>query len=548
MRTKSYFTFALTALLLFNESPLPAQTRAEKKIIKQLQTDIEYLASDALEGRRTGTEGEKKAADYLVAFYKKEKIQPYKGSYRHSFPFAYGKKIGSATQIKAGTRQLEIPGEAFPLPFSAGTDSPLLSEVLPEVYEQGNIWLIPLYTEEKDASNPHFDYEKEMYGRAREAAGQGAAAVVFYDHFNAKYPPQFNHRSEYETLDIPVAFLSFSAFEAYVKNRHDGIPVSLKTSVQKKEGTGINIAAFIDNGARYTVVLGAHYDHLGYGEDGNSLYAGKERQIHNGADDNASGTAGLMQLASRIKKDGLRNYNYLFLHFSGEELGLLGSRAIVKEMQLDSNRVAYMINLDMIGRLNDSTHALTVGGVGTSPVWGRFISPKNPEFRIGIDSSGIGPSDHTSFYLAGVPVLFFFTGVHRDYHKPGDDAYKINYFGEVRILDYIYNIISGMEKEPRPRFTPTRQPVMNNVSFKVTLGIMPDYSFQGEGVRADGIIEDRPAEKAGIKAGDVIIKLGTYSIKGMQSYMEALSHFESGQTITVTIERAGKIMELSLKF
>src|SRR5690606_29948052 len=147
-----------------------------------------------------------------------------------------------------------------------------------------------------------------------------------------------------------------------------------------------NVAAYINNNAPYTVILGAHYDHLGWGEDGNSMYRGKEKMIHNGADDNASGTAGLMQLASRIKSKRLRNYNYLFIHFSAEELGLLGSKAIAKQAGLDSTKIAYMINMDMIGRLNDSTHALTIGGVGTSPTWGELLAKGNKNFKINVDS------------------------------------------------------------------------------------------------------------------------------------------------------------------
>jgi membrane-associated protease RseP (regulator of RpoE activity) len=202
----------------------------------------------------------------------------------------------------------------------------------------------------------------------------------------------------------------------------------------------------------------------------------------------------------------------------------------------------------MVGRLNDSTHALTVGGVGTSPVWGKYITKTHKEFRLAIDSSGVGPSDHTSFYHAGIPVLFFFTGIHHDYHKPGDDADKINYPGQVRVMRFIYKTIEKMDKEPKPYFTPTKQSTVGKVRFKVTLGIMPDYSYQDEGVRVDGVTEDRPAIKAGITAGDIIIQLGEYKIQGMQSYMEALSKFKSGQTVDVTVMRSGKPLTFSLTF
>ncbi len=526
-----------------------AQGKSDKKIIRQLKTDIEYLASDELEGRRTGTEGERKAAEYIEARYKKEKIAPYKNEYRIPFQFVYGKEINDNTQIRINGNVMKLKEEAFPLPFSAATTKPLHSEILPDVFEQGDIWLISLYGDKAEAEDAHFDWEKAVYDRAKEAKKQGATGVVFYDGYKAKYPPTFNQHSDFETLDIPVAYLSFEAFEAYVRNRQEGVPVEMTINLKKREFTGNNIAAYINNMAPYTVIIGAHYDHLGHGDDGSSLYTGKDKKIHNGADDNASGTAGLMEIASWVKKNKLRNYNYLFLNFSGEELGLLGSKAFVKDLGIDSNKVAYMINMDMVGRLNDSTHALTVGGIGTSPVWGQFITKTHKDFKITVDSSGVGPSDHTSFYNAGIPVLFFFTGLHTDYHKPSDDADKINYPGEASVLKYIYSIIELMDTRPKPKFTPTKQSSVGKVRFKVTLGIMPDYSYQEEnGIKVDGVVEDKPAIKAGIKAGDIITQLGDHKVNGMQSYMEALAKFKAGDTITVTVLRGGKPVKVKLTF
>jgi Zn-dependent M28 family amino/carboxypeptidase len=326
------------------------------------------------------------------------------------------------------------------------------------------------------------------------------------------------------------------------------VPVSIAISIRKSEYTGNNVAAYMDNKAPYTVVIGAHYDHLGFGDAG-SLYAGKDKQVHNGADDNASGTAGLLQLASWIKKKKHRNYNYLFVNFSGEELGLYGSKAFVKDLGADTDKIAYMVNLDMVGRLNDSTHALTIGGVGTSPTWGEFISKTDKNFKIAIDSSGVGPSDHTSFYHAGIPVLFFFTGLHHDYHKPTDDADKINYPGELQVLKYIHSIIDALDTRLKPAFTPTKQTTVGKVRFKVTLGIMPDYTYQeGNGIRVDGVSDDKPAIKAGVKAGDIITQLGEHKIGGMQSYMEALAKFKEGDSTEVTVLREGKPLQLKLRF
>jgi hypothetical protein len=519
----------------------------DKKSIKHLKADISYLASDSLQGRRTGSAGEKLAGDYIINHYTKNGIAAYKSNYRYPFNFVNGKEIMPLTQIRVNGTPITDRGIAFPAPFTANSKK-MNSDAMPGVYEEGNIWVMPLYADSDEANDAHFDWEKYAYEKTKEAVKNGATGVLFYDSYGSKYTPEFNKKSEYEALDIPVFVLNNKGYKACIENKEGNVIVDAMGVLKKLEMTGTNIAAYIDNHAKYTVVLGAHYDHLGHGEDGNSMNAKKDGQIHNGADDNASGTTALMQLASRINNSKLKTYNYMFISFSGEELGLLGSKAFVKEHKLDSNSIAYMVNMDMVGRLNDSTHALTVGGVGTSPTWTKIIDKSNPAFKIVYDSSGVGPSDHTSFYYQGIPVLFFFTGLHTDYHKPSDDADKINYEGEASVIDYVYDVVSKMSKEPRPVFTPTKQSAVGKVKFKVTLGIMPDYSFQEGGVRVDGVTENRPAIRAGIKAGDVIVQLGDTKVNGMQSYMEALSKFVEGNTTTVKVLREGKEVEMPIEF
>ncbi len=207
-----------------------------------------------------------------------------------------------------------------------------------------------------------------------------------------------------------------------------------------------------------------------------------------------------------------------------------------------------MMNMDMVGRLNDSTHALTVGGVGTSPVWGKVVNTNDERFKIGIDSSGVGPSDHSSFYYKGIPVLFFFTGTHSDYHKPSDDADKINYEGQAEVMQYMYAIVENMDGKKKPMFTETKQTTVGKVRFKVTLGVMPDYSFNDGGLRIDGATEGRPAANAGLKGGDIITKLGDNEIRGIQTYMEALGKFEEGDKTMVTFMRDGKEITRPLTF
>lgn len=542
------FFLLFTIPFLVEAQVAPKLTKEDKKTISRLKTDINYLASDDLEGRRTGSAGEKAAGDFLIERYKKLGISAYKdGEYRMPFAFTWGREIAETSSIRIGGENLKVPDEAWPMAWSASKQ--LDTEVLPDIMEQGNVWLLPLYSNEEDAQNPHFDWEKSAYERSKNASAQGASGLVFYDQFDSKYAPDFNGRSEYESLEIPVVYVAYNPWQLRTKALDNNIPVELKVTLRKSERMGTNVAAFINNNATFTIVFGAHYDHLGHGEDGNSLHPKKDGSIHNGADDNASGTAALLEMASRLstKKNKLTNYNYLFVHFSGEELGLLGSKAFVKSTGLDSNSIAYMINLDMVGRLNDSSRALTVGGIGTSPAWAKVLPVLRKNYKLIPDSSGIGPSDHTSFYNVGVPVLFFFTGTHRDYHKPSDDADKINYEGEAQIINSLMKVVAILNPEPRPKFTATKANAIGRVSFKVTLGIMPDYSYDGPGVRVDGVSENRPASEAGLLTGDIITQLGENKINGMQSYMEALSRSKAGEQTIIHYLRDGKEITAPIK-
>ncbi|MBD81202.1 MAG: peptidase M28 [Crocinitomicaceae bacterium] len=342
----------------------------------------------------------------------------------------------------------------------------------------------------------------------------------------------------------------------------------------KKPITGKNVIGYWDNGAEHTIVIGAHYDHLGYGGEG-SLHPNKN-EIHNGADDNASGIAGLLSLARTLP--GMiqyKNNNYLFIAFSGEEKGLWGSKSFIKNPTIPLSKINYMINMDMIGRLD--SNKLAINGVGTSTLWPialdmtmnricvnpNALTTSESDNRIGFDEittqndrwnlvlgkSGIGPSDHTSFYLEGIPVLHFFTGQHSDYHKPGDDFEKVNMEGIVAIRNFIISIIGKLDKKGKLDYVKTKSDKSSKAPrFKVTLGVMPDYMFQGEGMRIDGVIPDRPAEKAGLKKGDVVVKMGEVEINDMHSYMKGLAQYESGDTTQVEVIRNNNKIKVDVTF
>ncbi len=207
--------------------------------------------------------------------------------------------------------------------------------------------------------------------------------------------------------------------------------------------------------------------------------------------------------------------------------------------------------MDMIGRLNEQSKILTVGGYGTSPSWSSALNaiPASPYFTVKYDSSGAGPSDHTSFYRKEIPVLFFFTGLHADYHKPSDDADKINFNGQLHIVKYIFNIIENAHKMGKLAFLKTRdRQSSTSAQFSVTLGIMPDYTYNGEGVRVDGLSDGRPAQKAGIQAGDIILQLSDHSTSSLELYMRALSNFKKGGRATVKYKRGNKLRQAEIVF
>ncbi len=309
---------------------------------------------------------------------------------------------------------------------------------------------------------------------------------------------------------------------------------------------GKNVVAYIDNHAAHTVVLGAHYDHLGMGDPHFSAYQGAPA-VHNGADDNASGVAMIIELAKNLKLSSLTNNNYLLIAFSGEEEGLLGSKWFVTHPMVDMQKVNYMLNFDMVGRLD--SNRLVVNGVGTSSEWTPAMKRITTSMHIKTTESGIGPSDHTSFYLKNIPVLHFFSGQHHDYHKPTDDEYKINYPGMDKIFDYVMALISNLNNKGKIEFNKTKEDASEDTPrFTVTLGVMPDYTFEGEGMRIDAVTDDRPASKAGLLAGDVVVQLGDMKVADMMGYMKALSAFKKGDATKVKVKRGNEIIEKAVQF
>jgi aminopeptidase YwaD len=525
--------------------------KAEKAVIKDIQSHITYLADDQLEGRRAGTRGEQLASEYISKQFAAAGLQPKgdDGGWLQPFEINDGKEVRLTSHLIINGHDLKLNTDYFPLAFSKNGSM----EALPAISlpESGMPWFVDMsdwLQENKD--NPHFDLEDKIRQKAAEIAGKGATALIVYNTSATDDHLVFNGKDRSATTTIPVIYLKQDAAKKFLADASASLDLKLRVELGEKKRKGNNVIGYIDNGAATTVIIGAHYDHLGYGEDGNSLYREATPQIHNGADDNASGTAALIELAKMLKKSKLTANNYLFIAFSGEELGLFGSKYFTEHPTLDITKANYMINMDMVGRLSDSSKVLTVGGIGTSPTWVSSIaSVKDKYFIVKYDSSGTGPSDHTSFYRKDIPVLFFFTGLHSDYHKPSDDANRINYTGEYMIIRYIYNIIDKNNSPARLAFTKTRETqTTTSARFSVTMGIMPDYTYSGTGVRVDGVSDGRPAQKAGLKTGDVMLQLGDYTISSLESYMQALGKFKKGDLTKVKYKRGNETIETTVQF
>ncbi len=511
-----------------------AEQKANETLANNLKTHIQYLADDKLEGRRTGSHGEEIAMQYIINQYQQAGLEP-KGSdgYIQKFTINEGKQIDATTQLVVNSKSLIVVKDYFPLSYSAisttnGSAAIALNEAGNPWFRDVKEWL------EDNSSNPHYDIDEAIKKDAEKAVKKGATALFIYNSSPLIDNIQYNKNDKSAALKIPVIYITKDGLAKAFIDHSATQTIAIKVSLSEKIRTAHNIVAYINNNAANTVILGAHYDHLGYGEDGGALDTG--HIIHNGADDNASGTAALIELAKLLKQASPKNNNYLFINFSGEELGLFGSKYFI-EHPTTTITINYMINMDMVGRY-DSTHKLTIGGYGTSPIWGNvFESTTNKTLVLKFDSTGSGPSDHASFYRANMPVLFFFTGSHSDYHKATDDWDKINYDGERQIVQYIYRLIETTDTKGKLAFTKTAETQMGRGTFTVSLGVIPDYGFSGTGVRIDGVSPGKLAEKIGLQTGDILLQLGSYKFVDVQSYMQALNKFKKGNATKLTIKR-----------
>ena len=511
----------------------------------QLKSDLEYLASDEMEGREAGTRGEAMAATFIAQRFSDLGLIPLgqEGSYFQEFDFKDRAIVNKEAILKVNGEDLEYGKDFYPISYcGSGTfkkdvidlnyaiSAPELghNDLENTVDLEGQLVMFNISS--PDGIHPHSKFidHHDLAKRLSMLEKIGVLGVLLYNIDQDVEDPSERLSNTVLPYDFPVLFLKNGPLQGSIEG---------EILIERPARIGKNVIAYLNKGAEHTVVIGAHYDHLGMGGSG-SLYRGEEKMIHNGADDNASGVVCLFELADELKALPSNN-NFLFVAFSGEEKGLLGSNYFVKNMPFDKEKINYMLNMDMVGRLEGTK--MSINGVGTSPSLQIIDSLAVNGLSSKTTEGGIGGSDHTSFYLEDIPALHFFSGTHEDYHKPSDDSEKINYDGMLLITAYMLELISQLDDDGKLAFTKTADnDGRSTPNFKVTLGVIPDYLFDGKGMRIDGVSSDRPAEKAGIIKGDIVVQMGDIEVRDMMSYMEALSQFEEGQKTRVSVLREGE--------
>jgi hypothetical protein len=572
--------------------PVPQNPASTTEIsADDIRFHVNYLASDELEGRQAGSRGERLAGRYIASEFKRYGLKPAgTNGYFQPFEFVSDVRLGpqNALQVRTetGEQQYESDRDFRPLSFSAngavdggvvfvgyGISADSLNyDDYANIDVEGKVVLMLRYGPEGD--NPHsaFDRHASLIRKVSLAASKGAAAVLIVtgpaDNEEDELVPLKLQRLA--TASIPAISVTRKVANALLTaagttvekvqqkinsslkpNSFEirGVDVALETDLRKIYSTGRNVLAFLEGSdpalKREVVIIGAHYDHLGYGGEG-SLARDGSPAIHNGADDNASGTSAVLELAQRFAaaRDSVKR-SLLFAAFSAEELGLLGSAHYVNKPVIPLAQTVAMLNLDMVGRLKDST--LVVMGVGTSPVWPDLLekASQGRPVKLNLRNAGTGPSDHSSFYLKDIPVLFFFTGQHQDYHKPSDDPEKINADGEAVIAGIVYDVALALANAPeRVQFTKLKEPEGQQAArrgFRVFVGTVPDYTAEGvKGMRISGVSAGSPAEKAGLQSGDVIVRFGKTEVQNIYDYMYALGEYKAGDKVPVTVLRDGK--------
>jgi hypothetical protein len=644
---------ALLSLLLASSLSLAAlaqQPSAGTPSVDRLRQVIAYLASDALEGRRTGTPGANDAAHYIAGEMNRYGLRPgiqmarpartrgeNQARYLQPFPYVAGVELGKNNLffVNPGraddTAQFLVGEYWMPLGFSSNGEVKSAEAVFAgygissaelkyDDYAASNVKdrVAIAFEGTPDGDNPHGQFVTAGQIRFKVAAARAAGArALLIIASEEKLKDDRLSRLSYDNAGeagIPVVVISrhlaakilesgdtkLSDFEQGADSRSanargtalrvplSGARLNIDVNVVRRETPSFNVIGILPGSdpklRNETIVIGAHYDHLGLGGEGSGSLSARTG-IHHGADDNASGVAGLLELARMLSSQKPRR-TIVFIAFSGEEEGLIGSNYYVNHSIVPLQNTVAMINMDMIGRLKEKK--LILGGVGTAQEWRSMIDADNSmqsmtvslnspvsasatlssnfpivvgtngqpvvtldpakQFDLTLNEDGYGPSDHSSFYAKQVPVLFFWTGNHEDYHKPSDTADKINYEGEVRVVSFAARIVSDIDRsDKRPTYTVAKSESQGrSTGFRVYLGTIPNYADSNDGLKLDGVRDDSPAAKAGLRAGDKIVKMAGRDVKNVYDYTYALGEMKAGQEYEVEVVRGSERLTLKI--
>ena len=579
--------------------------------VVDLRKTVEFLASDALEGRASGSSGNDMAAGFIAGVFTRLNLEHPAGWNSYFQPF----KITSSTTVDSGTtlshgggsdwsaslkRSLALQKDFQPLSFSSegAFDAPVVFagygvsdkerkyDDYADLDVKGKVVLAMRFEPHDKDGNSAFTKEKDDFSpnaaiplKAKHAQDHGALALVLVNppnYFEGDEITPFARQMQFDRAGIPViqvkqpvaeAMLAaaklpkLSALQSSIDSALapqskplEGVNVAAQVKLKREEKDVRNVAAVLPGKGPHAdeyIVVGAHYDHLGHGGRGSLSPFSKD--IHHGADDNASGTSAMLKLAERFAEAGPQDRSILFIAFTGEEVGLLGSAHFVKHPPVPLEKIAAMVNFDMVGRVRENK--LQIGGSGTAAGFEKMLqdAASGSPLKLNLNSKGgMGPSDHMSFAIQKVPVLFFFSGLHLDYHRPTDTADKVNYEGLADVVDLGQKVVAAIAKAPKDAYVGTFDSSgmmgggpSGSGGTRVSLGVVPDYSGEEtKGVLISGTSAGSAAEKAGLKGGDVLVKFDDMALNNLNDLTIALNKSKPGQTVTIKLMRGGAEQEV----